>query len=406
MITESLDHAILAKESSQPHSSYEAAASLTEFELKKIFIDKIDKSESYLAAPKHSVCYDRLVKSYDLYKTLFSTYDKVYSLKRNQKDKDPSDGSDQGLKKGKTGKDAEPTKSLKAKESQSGSSKGTQSRSKSSRNSIQLEEPEFEALKTWFQTFGVLLKSPMINMHFEVFLIGEINVMRKHGYGYLKEIVVRRVDNNLFKFKEGDFPRLRINDIEDMLLLVVQNRLTNLSGDDVSDFAIALEKQVMHSDELYKFNDGTLTRFQTLLEVITKNIHMEYLPTRRWSTLEKKRANIMIKNQRDLPMDIPLVSIEVHSEDGNLALANLKQALGSDEGLKLKNIKKDGYTRFEHQEQYEHVGPEVTRSQEGKRPQDDDKRLCLVDDLKEVQDSHTSSSLKSMITTTYSQVKY
>ncbi|GKB73897.1 putative reverse transcriptase domain-containing protein, partial [Tanacetum coccineum] len=32
---------------------------------------------------------------------------------------------------------------------------------------------------------------------------------------------------------------------------------------------------------------------------------------------------------------------------------------------------------------YEHVGPEVTRSQEGKRSQDDDKRLCLVDDLKE-----------------------
>ncbi|GJZ77118.1 hypothetical protein Tco_0641790 [Tanacetum coccineum] len=40
--------------------------------------------------------------------------------------------------------------------------------------------------------------------------------------------------------KEGDFPCLCINDIEDMLLLVVQNRLTNLSGDDVSDFAIAL----------------------------------------------------------------------------------------------------------------------------------------------------------------------
>ncbi|GJW46580.1 integrase, catalytic region, zinc finger, CCHC-type containing protein [Tanacetum coccineum] len=42
------------------------------------------------------------------------------------------------------------------------------------------------------------------------------------------------------EIQEGDFPRLRINDIEDMLLLVVQNRLTNLSGDDVFDFAIAL----------------------------------------------------------------------------------------------------------------------------------------------------------------------
>ncbi|GJZ69714.1 hypothetical protein Tco_0633264, partial [Tanacetum coccineum] len=79
--------------------------------------------------------------------------------------------------------------------------------------------------------------------------------------------------------------------------------------------------------------------------------------------------------------------------------------------LKLKNINKDGYTRFQHQEQYEHVGPEVTRSQEGKRSQDDDKRLCLVDDLKEdqvhiqVKLYGTSSSLKSMITTTYHKMK-
>ncbi|GKD15587.1 hypothetical protein Tco_1199994 [Tanacetum coccineum] len=65
-------------------------------------------------------------------------------------------------------------------------------------------------------------------------------VMRKYGYGYLKEIVVRRADNILYRFKKGDFLRLRINDIEDMLLIIVQNQLTNLSGDDVSDFSITL----------------------------------------------------------------------------------------------------------------------------------------------------------------------
>ncbi|GJR92601.1 putative reverse transcriptase domain-containing protein [Tanacetum coccineum] len=73
-----------------------------------------------------------------------------------------------------------------------------------------------------------------------VLWVTHVKVMRKHGYGYLEEIVVRRADNVLYRFKEGDFPRLRINDIEDMLILVVQNRLTNLSGDDVADFAIAL----------------------------------------------------------------------------------------------------------------------------------------------------------------------
>ncbi|GJR09256.1 hypothetical protein Tco_0791908 [Tanacetum coccineum] len=113
MINESLKHAVLAKESSQPQSSYEAAATLTKFELKKILIDKMDKSESYLAAPEHRDCYKGLKKSYELDKTFFSTYDKVYSLKRSRKDKDkdedPSTGSDRGLKKRKTGKDTTPT---------------------------------------------------------------------------------------------------------------------------------------------------------------------------------------------------------------------------------------------------------------------------------------------------------
>ncbi|GKD90344.1 hypothetical protein Tco_1365851 [Tanacetum coccineum] len=127
--------------------------------------------------------------------------------------------------------------------------------------------------------------------------------MQKHRYGYLREIEVRRADNELYTFKEGDFLRRRINDIEDMLIFLVQNRLTNLSDDDVSDFAIALRmvtrsmpettrpgirkkdpytpytdpqgfiyvdnqgrNRLMRSDELYKFSDGTLTRLQTLLD--------------------------------------------------------------------------------------------------------------------------------------------
>ncbi|GJU17941.1 hypothetical protein Tco_1145907, partial [Tanacetum coccineum] len=148
MVTMSLEEAVLAKESSQPQSSYKAAATLTKFELKKILIDKIDKSESYLAAPEHKECYDGLRKSYDLDKTLFFTYGKVYSLKRSRKDKDkdedPSAGSDRELKKRKTNKDVEPTKGSKTKESKSSSSKGNKSESKSSGKSVQSEEPEFE----------------------------------------------------------------------------------------------------------------------------------------------------------------------------------------------------------------------------------------------------------------------
>ncbi|GKA15634.1 hypothetical protein Tco_0695381 [Tanacetum coccineum] len=95
-------------------STYEAAESLTEFELKKILLYKIERSESYKTTPEHKELYKGLVKSYNLDKDLFSSYGNVYSLKRDRdnkdKDEDHSAGSDRGLKKRKTSKDAEPPK--------------------------------------------------------------------------------------------------------------------------------------------------------------------------------------------------------------------------------------------------------------------------------------------------------
>nr|GEW43546.1 hypothetical protein [Tanacetum cinerariifolium] len=94
MVKESIEDAVLAKESSQPQSLYEATATLTKFKLKKILSNKMDKSESYLTTLEHKECYEGLIKSYELDKTILSTYDKVYSLKRSQKykDEDPSAG--------------------------------------------------------------------------------------------------------------------------------------------------------------------------------------------------------------------------------------------------------------------------------------------------------------------------
>ncbi|GKD49806.1 hypothetical protein Tco_1278782 [Tanacetum coccineum] len=150
-ITESLENVVLAKSSSQPQSTYEAAASLTEFEL-KILLDKLEKSKSYRAAEDHRNLYNVLVKSYQLDKDLFDLYGKAYSLKRSQEDKDKDDdppaGPDQRLKKWKKSKDAEPPRSSKSKDSQSSSSKGTKSQPKSYAKSLQAEEPVFETADT------------------------------------------------------------------------------------------------------------------------------------------------------------------------------------------------------------------------------------------------------------------
>ncbi|GJS38011.1 hypothetical protein Tco_0536393 [Tanacetum coccineum] len=135
-ITESLENVVLAKSSSQPKSSYEAAASLTEFELKKILLDKMQKSKSYRGAQEHKYLYDGLVKSYKLDKDLFESYD-------------------QGLKRRKTSKDVEPPKGSKSKESKSSSSKGNKSKPKSSGSDLGNtdDQPNVEVAleRDWFK---------------------------------------------------------------------------------------------------------------------------------------------------------------------------------------------------------------------------------------------------------------
>ncbi|GJV15167.1 hypothetical protein Tco_1360490 [Tanacetum coccineum] len=60
------------------------------------------------------------------------------------------------------------------------------------------------------------------------------------GYGYLKEIVVRRANQKEYVFNEVDFTGLHLNDIEDMFLLYLQNKLHHLKGDEQVDLVNAL----------------------------------------------------------------------------------------------------------------------------------------------------------------------
>nr|GFC91842.1 hypothetical protein [Tanacetum cinerariifolium] len=69
--------------------------------------------------------------------------------------------------------------------------------------------------------------------------VKSVSVKKLHGYGHLKEIVVKRVDRQFYKFKEGDFVDLHLNDIEDMLLLAVQHKLFHLTDIDIVDFIMA-----------------------------------------------------------------------------------------------------------------------------------------------------------------------
>ncbi|GJT98418.1 hypothetical protein Tco_1093936 [Tanacetum coccineum] len=142
--------------------------------------------------------------------------------------------------------------------------------------------------------------------------------MKKYDYGHLEEIEVCRDDQKLYTFKEGDFKRLRLQDIKDMLLLLVQQKLTNLIIDERYDLNVSLcmftrriviQRQVedlqlgvksyqkkLNLTKPDTFSDGTLDDVRSALNDISKGIRMEYLPKRKWSNLDKKRARVMVQD--------------------------------------------------------------------------------------------------------------
>ncbi|GJS21401.1 hypothetical protein Tco_0450033 [Tanacetum coccineum] len=188
-----------------------------------------------------------------------------------------------------------------------------------------------------------------------IIAVTKVEIVEWHDYKHLDWITVRRDDDALYKFKEGDLHRLRIQDIEDMLLLLVQGKVTNLSVEERIAFNVSLrmftrrvviqrrgkiiqlgvesyqkklnltkpdtyrsnlrrqdaytpysdprgfiyenkdkKNRLMRIDELHKFSDGTLDDVRTVLNDRLKGIRMEYLPETFWSQRDKANTKLMI----------------------------------------------------------------------------------------------------------------
>ncbi|GJS18747.1 hypothetical protein Tco_0413219 [Tanacetum coccineum] len=229
---------------------------------------------------------------------------KLKKRKQDDADKDegPSAGSDRGLKRRKTSKDTETSKKAKSTESSKGTSK-SQPKSTNKEDTGNTDEPHVVNVvpKDWFKkperpptldpewnegncqivpvdyffnndlaylqrgstgrTYTTSLTKTkatkydlpriedmvpnLVSKHDvystkRILAVTNVKVKEWYGYGHLEEIEVRRSDQQLYKFMEGDFPRLHLHDIKDMLILLVQNRLFNLKGDVIMHLAVAL----------------------------------------------------------------------------------------------------------------------------------------------------------------------
>ncbi|GJT14101.1 hypothetical protein Tco_0861143 [Tanacetum coccineum] len=305
--------------------------------------------DAYLANKMHEAIktknlYKALVDAYESEKLILDTYGDTITFKRCRDDKDkdeePSAGSNRGFKRRRAGKEPKSTIAPKKKTSKTTgkSTKGSKSYHKSADKSSQAEEPmhtakdlekpahlEFETgvtedqpdeetsqLPGWFQK---LAKPPTPDRDWNKTLPDA------HGH-HLDWITIRRDGDKLYKFKEGDFNRLRIQDIEDMLLFLVQGKLTNLTVKERLDFNVSLrisglkrreaysaysnprgftyqnkdkKNRLMRINELHKFSDSTFNDVRGALDDRLKGIRMKYLPQIIWRQSDRDKAGAMIQ---------------------------------------------------------------------------------------------------------------
>nr|GEV91851.1 hypothetical protein [Tanacetum cinerariifolium] len=70
--------------------------------------------------------------------------------------------------------------------------------------------------------------------------VTKLQTVEWHNYKHLDWITMHRDDDKLYKLKEGDLKRLRIQDIEYMLLFLVKGKLTNLTVKERFAFNVSL----------------------------------------------------------------------------------------------------------------------------------------------------------------------
>nr|GEZ58453.1 hypothetical protein [Tanacetum cinerariifolium] len=100
--------------------SYAVAADLSEMELKRILIKKMESNKSIHRSDEQRNLYKALDEAYEIDKIILDTYGDIFTLKRRrdddvEKDKEPFAGSDRGSKRRREGKEPESTSALKEK---------------------------------------------------------------------------------------------------------------------------------------------------------------------------------------------------------------------------------------------------------------------------------------------------
>nr|GEW80051.1 hypothetical protein [Tanacetum cinerariifolium] len=147
-VNEQLETEFRTRSSNSTKTSYAVAADLSEMELKKILIEKMEGNKSIYRFNEQRNLYKALVEAYESDKIILDTYEDIVTLKRRHdddadKDEEPSAGSDWGSKRRREGKEPDSASAPKEKATRSAekSTQGSKSRQTSASESATPEEP-------------------------------------------------------------------------------------------------------------------------------------------------------------------------------------------------------------------------------------------------------------------------
>ncbi|GKB56117.1 hypothetical protein Tco_0912303 [Tanacetum coccineum] len=146
-VNKQLKAEVMTRSSIESKTSLAIAANLSEFELKKILIDKMESNKSIHRSDEQKNLYKALVEAYESDKLILDTYGDTVSFKRRRddedKDEEPSAGSNRGSKRRRARKKPESTSTPKEKTPKS--TEGSKSLHKSTGESAYAEEPIYTA---------------------------------------------------------------------------------------------------------------------------------------------------------------------------------------------------------------------------------------------------------------------
>ncbi|GJR10167.1 hypothetical protein Tco_0792819 [Tanacetum coccineum] len=239
-VTESLGAEVLIRSTNQPQTSYVIASSLSEFELKKILMDKMEENKSIDRSDVQKKNYNALVEAYNTDKDLLSSYGDVLIIPRTRDDKDkdeePFVGSNRRTKRRRSGKQA---------------------------HHLSLDDRYTLNVALRMCTRRIIIQERVedLQLAFE---------------SYQKKINLTRPDTTRTDLRKIT-PYTGYPDVQG---IIYQDELSR--------------NRLMRTDELHKFSDGTLNHVRTTLNDIATGIQMDYLPKRRWSPQDKRRARVMI----------------------------------------------------------------------------------------------------------------